>query len=93
MAVEDELRVAEPAWRWWLERGSRDDISAATDGLALRTLVVSGDDDKVMGHDTAPGIARHLGNATLRIIPDAGHLLPLERPDAVAALIRDFVGD
>ena len=93
MTVDDQLRVAEPAWRWWLELGSRDDISAATDGLALRTLVASGDDDKVMGHDTAPGIARRLGNATLRIVADADHLLPLERPDVVAALIRDFVDD
>lgn len=92
VAVEDKLRVAEPVWRWWLEEGSRDDILPATGGLALRTLVIGGDDDKVMGDETAPMIARRLGNATLRNIPDAGHLLPLERPEAVAALIRDFIG-
>ena len=90
-AIEDELRVAEPAWRWWLERGSRDDISPETDGLPLRTLVVTGDDDDVMGPDTASRIARSLGHAELRVIPDAGHLLPLERPSDVAALVRVFV--
>lgn len=90
VAVDDELRVAEPAWRWWLERGSRDDISAATGGLALRTLVVTGDDDEVMGRDTAPGIAHGLGRAELRVVPDAGHLLPLERPREIAELIRSF---
>lgn len=91
IAVEDELRVAEPAWRWWLQRGSRDDISAATQGLAIPTLVVSGDDDKVMGADTAPAIARGLDNTTLQIIADAGHLFPLERPQTSAKLIRAFV--
>ncbi|QXQ06161.1 alpha/beta hydrolase [Sphingosinicellaceae bacterium] len=91
IVVDDELRVAEPAWRWWLEHGSRDDISAATRCITLRTLVVSGDDDQVMGEATAPAIARGLTGATLRIVPDAGHLLPLERPQATAALIRDFI--
>lgn len=91
VAVDDELRVTEAAWRWWLETGSRDDISAATRGLALPTLVVTGDDDKVMGEDTAPAIAAALDDATLRIVADAGHLLPLERPRATADLIRDFV--
>lgn len=91
VAVDDELRVAEPAWRWWLERGSREDISEATRGLELPTLVVSGDDDKVFGADTAPAIAAGLADARLRVVADAGHLLPLERPQVTAALIRDFV--
>ena len=92
IAVEDELRVAEPTWRWWLERGSRDDISWSTAALPLPALVAAGDDDKVMGPGTAPAIAAGLGSARLHIVPDAGHLLPLERPAATAALIRDFVG-
>jgi pimeloyl-ACP methyl ester carboxylesterase len=57
ICVEDELRVAEPAWRWWLERGSRDDISAATGEIDFPALVIAGDDDRVLGPDTAPAIA------------------------------------
>ena len=91
ICVEDELRVAEPAWRWWLERGSRDDISAETRNLDFPALVIAGDDDRVLGPGTAPTIARTLPRAVLKIVPDAGHLAPLERPAAVAALLREFV--
>ena len=91
MCIEDELRVAEPAWRWWLERGSRDDISAATAKLDFPALVIAGDDDRVLGPDTGPTIARALPRAVLKIVPDAGHLAPLERPAAVAALVHEFV--
>lgn len=91
ICVEDELRVAEPAWRWWLERGSRDDISAATGEIDFPALVIAGDDDRVLGPDTAPAIARSLPRAKLKIVPDAGHLSPLERPAVIAALVREFV--
>lgn len=91
IAVDDEMRVAEPAWLWWLETGSRDDISAATKSIDLPVLVVSGDSDEAMAPDVAQGIAADLQRAELRIIADAGHLIPLEQPRAVADLIAGFV--
>ncbi|MCA1654701.1 MAG: alpha/beta fold hydrolase [Sphingomicrobium sp.] len=90
ICVEDELRVAWPAWRWWLEQGSRADISGRTHGLQLPVLIITGDDDRVLGSDTAAQIQRGLPNATLRTIADAGHMVPLEHPERVARLIRDF---
>ncbi len=91
--VEDQLRVDQSVWNWWLERGSRDDISNAAAKLSLPVLVVTGDNDTVLGHETAPAVAAGLQNATLEIIASGGHLVPLEQPDAVAAAIVDFVGD
>ena len=90
--IADELAADRAAWDWWLERGSRDDISDAAATLTLPVLVVTGDNDKVLGSDTAPGVAARLAGARLETIAGAGHLVPLERPDAVARAVRRFVG-
>ncbi len=89
-AVDDELRVAESAWRWWLETGSRDDISANTATINLPVLVLAGEHDEVMGPDVPRAIAARLPRAELHILSQAGHLLPLERPEAVAERIAAF---
>jgi pimeloyl-ACP methyl ester carboxylesterase len=56
------------------------------------TLIVWGDRDHVIpvshayvAHDLMPG-------SRLEIIEGAGHFLPIELPDAVAGLLRDFLG-
>ena len=90
VCVADELAVDRVAWDWWLERGSRDDISNAVEALTLPVLVVTGDNDTVLGPDTAPKVAARLGGARLETIAGAGHLVPLERPDAIAGAVRRF---
>ena len=92
VCVADELAVDQIAWDWWLERGSRDDISGATAALTLPVLVVTGDNDIVLGPDTAHGVAARLAGSRLETIADAGHLVPIERPEAVACAIRRFAG-
>lgn len=91
IAIDDELRVAEGASRWWLEVGSRDDISAATATIDLPIFVLAGDHDEAIAPAVAAAIAHGLPRATLHILADAGHLLPLERPRAVADRIAAFV--
>lgn len=88
---EDELRVDRSTWRWWLEQGSRDDISPRTQGLRLPTLVITGDHDNVLGAETPAQVARNLADSSLRIVADAGHMVPLEHPRIVARLIRNFL--
>ncbi len=93
VCIEDQLHVARPAWRWWLEEGSRVDISTNTDRIDLPVLVISPDDDQVLGAVVATGIASALANATLRTVVDAGHFVTLERPAALARLIEAYVAD
>ena len=88
--VADELAVDRIAWDWWLERGSRDDISGATATLTLPVLVLTGDNDTVLGPNIAPSVAARLAGAQLETVAGAGHLVPLERPDAVAGAVRRF---
>ncbi len=86
--VSEVLRAAPAAWRAWLEFGSREDWSAEIGVLLTPTLLIAGADDADLGAAAQRRLmAPHFAAATLVTLPDAAHLLLLERPDAVAALI------
>ena len=55
------------------------------------TLVAVGEHDKPDFRAIAEGLARELPNAELAVIPGAGHLPPLERPEETAVLVRAFL--
>jgi pimeloyl-ACP methyl ester carboxylesterase len=64
------------------------DLSAVT----ARTLVVVGELDKPDFHEIGARMAAEIPGAEHEIIPGAGHLPALERPEATAKLVRDFLG-
>ncbi|MGY2134663.1 alpha/beta fold hydrolase [Hymenobacter sp. HD11105] len=90
--IEDNLRTTRAAWEAWLLHGSRESILAHMPLLTVPAVVIAGDADAVMspslhGLETLP----HLPPDTpLEIIGGAGHLLPLEAPQEVAVLLREF---
>lgn len=94
LAVEDNLRSSAAAWTAWLEHGSREDLSRQVGVLDLPALVVAGEKDPVL---PAPiqtrDVLPHLAHGRLEIVPESGHLIPLEQPAALAALITDFCDD
>jgi pimeloyl-ACP methyl ester carboxylesterase len=57
-------------------------------------LVTAGAADLTEIHRLADRIAAEVPHARrLADVPDAGHLLPLERPEPVAAALLDFLAD
>ncbi len=54
-------------------------------------LVLIGEDDKMTPPRYAQFLADKLPHAELRLVPDAGHMLMLERPQEVAQLLREFL--
>ena len=55
------------------------------------TLLIWGAADRVMPRAYADQWKRAIpGGATLRVIPDAGHLAELDQPAAVARAVLDF---
>lgn len=89
LVVEDNLRTSPPAWRAWLERGSREDISALMSRIAVPVLVVTGTADPVIPADLLEReVVRRIAGARLVMVPDVGHLVPLEGPEAAARAIR-----
>jgi len=59
--------------------------------IRVPTLIVWGKDDRIFPLDCADQYQHTIRDATLRIVEDCGHFAHLERPDRVAALIRDFL--
>ena len=59
--------------------------------IAVPTLVAVGERDIL----TPPALAEELRDgipgAVLRVVPGSGHLPPVEKPDATAALLRDWL--
>lgn len=91
--VEDTLRCSLPAWRAWLERGSREDISADVTNIHVPVIVVAGGKDEAMTVDLLRReVTARIGGASLTTLPEANHLLPLEDPKAVAELIDNYSG-
>ena len=90
----DNLRASAPAWRAWLEHGSREDLSARVSQIKVPVRVVVGAKDQAITGElvTREILARVSGpEALLHSVPDVGHLLPLEAPsDGVRFLLEAF---
>lgn len=59
--------------------------------IAAPTLVVVGDDDMIAGPVCADAMLRELPDARLATIPDSGHFVYLEQPEAFRAALTDFL--
>jgi pimeloyl-ACP methyl ester carboxylesterase len=69
-----------------VHQGLRDRI----DGLQIPALVVFGEQDQVIDPSGGPRLAAALPSARLLMLPKTGHLPMIERPDEVAAAIREL---
>lgn len=67
------------------------DLRTELRSITAPTLVVVGDDDLIAGPVCADAILRELANGRLVTIPDAGHYVYVERPDAFRAALTDFL--
>lgn len=70
----------------------RPDRTELLPQIHLPTLVLCGDQDTVSPPDGMRALAAAMPAAEFHLIPDAGHLAPLEQPERVNALIREFLG-
>ncbi|NLH80856.1 MAG: alpha/beta fold hydrolase [Phyllobacteriaceae bacterium] len=72
---------------------SRIDSRPSLAAIACPTTVVVGAEDQLTPPVMAREMAELVPGAHLVEIPDAGHLSPLERPDAVTAALAAWLGD
>ena len=88
-AVADNLRASREAWTAWLDAGSREDISARMAAVRVPTRVLAGSEDKAVPQAvTRCEVIGRIAGARLTVLPNAGHLLPLEAPPEVADFVR-----
>jgi len=90
--IADNLLTSPEAWRWWLESGSREDITDRVGRIACPVLILVGSQDPVIPPRViATDVAPKLDNAKCLEISGSGHLLPLEAAQEVSRAISDFV--
>ncbi len=59
--------------------------------ISAPTLVVAGDDDIIAGSVSADAMIQELPDARLVTIPDSGHFVYIEQPEAFRAALTDFL--
>ena len=67
-----------------------EQLSAQIKQINVPTLIVWGDQDRVVPLDNAYRFNKDIKNSTLRILPQTGHMSPEERPKQVIEAILTF---
>jgi pimeloyl-ACP methyl ester carboxylesterase len=67
------------------------DLRPELRSITAPTLVVAGDDDMIAGPVCGEAIVRELSDGRLVRIPDSGHFLYLEQPEAFRAALTEFL--
>ncbi|MFO0956337.1 MAG: alpha/beta fold hydrolase [Isosphaeraceae bacterium] len=76
-----------------LGMAAREDRIADLPRIGLPTLVVAGDRDAVVPLAEAEAMAAALPKGRLVVVPDVGHLAPIESPTIVFEAVERFLGD
>lgn len=69
----------------------RRDHTANLDGISVPAMVIHGEQDALMPVDGARKMAEAISDAVFAAIPNAGHVAPIENPQAVNRALRDFL--
>ena len=101
MLVDDLMRLARKryagaAFRQWQRReitwnGLRTYYVNRLSQIAIPTLILHGENDRLLPVAIAQRAHRLIRNSQLEIIPDCGHLAPLEQPGAVNRALHQFL--
>ncbi len=92
--VSDSLAGAPAAKRAWPSRTILEDVSADLARIDVPVLVVVGEQDRVEPVELVRShVVAWIPGARLAVVPDAGHLLPLEQPERLADHIETFRKD
>jgi pimeloyl-ACP methyl ester carboxylesterase len=76
-----------------LKACDRFDVIARLASIRVPVLVISAADDRLTPPKYAEFLAQHIPASHRVHIPDAGHFVPIEKPQAVNAAIAEFLDD
>ena len=89
--VREGLRAAPAAWSGWIDTMREEDFSDAAATIATPTLVVAGGKDARLPPAIAQTVADGIVGARLETLPGSGHLPHREEPNALAAIVVNFL--
>ena len=70
---------------------SRPDSRPGLGAISCPVLLVHGRADAIATPEDQQEMLSAIGHARLETVEDSGHMIPLERPDAVNSLLRGFL--
>jgi pimeloyl-ACP methyl ester carboxylesterase len=73
------------------EACARFDLTAALPAISSPALVVCGADDRMVAPALSAELAAGLPDSQLAVLPDAGHMVMVERPAQIAKTFADFL--
>jgi pimeloyl-ACP methyl ester carboxylesterase len=77
---------------WELTKASeQSDLSARIDEIAMPSLVITGDDDRIVPTEQSVRLGREIPQAELVVIPDCGHLPHEECPEPFLDAVQAFL--
>lgn len=69
----------------------RPDRTASLNGFSGPILLLAAQNDQVVTPELMQGVARDVPRARYEAVPEAGHLMPIERPDRLAGALADWL--
>lgn len=70
---------------------TRSDLTGAVSAIDTPTLVIVGEHDRALPEARSRALAASIAGARYEVVPDAGHLSPLERPDLFNPPFLEFL--
>jgi hypothetical protein len=86
------LRMNRTAWVAWVTKGTREDHAEFVGVLDIPALVIAGEKDLSLGpRQQAELTLPHLRRGDLIMVKHCSHLVPMEQPEAMTALLGGFL--
>ena len=86
--IEDTLRGSPGAKRAWPEQGMIEDISDSTARITVPVHIIPGEDDGVEPETSLRNAFGKVKGVQFTVLPEVGHIAPLEAPATLADAIR-----
>ncbi len=86
-------RASSSVWTDGLASVLETDVTSALEAVRVPVLVLVGEHDRVTPPSSAVALVARLPNARLEVIPGAGHMAMLERPERVNDRLVAFAGE
>jgi len=91
LMISDAIRGSADARAAWGRQTSLEDITDAVSHIDAPTLVISGDHDKIQPIETLRReLLPRISGAVMQVLPNVGHLSPLEAPEEIARRLDCF---
>lgn len=83
--------LSSPAYQSFLEGGGFAAMRTTFDDLTVPTLFVNGQSDTIIPAEAVTAAAAHVPNAKLEWLARCGHFPPVEQPEELIYIIRNFL--